>query len=99
MSQHSDYRFSVTIHTDDLAVLYCLRGLSMCCQVTGNSRIPWGGTRKVEWAQQGHHVTFRFSGPDYRRDFVTQATRLLPQRLWHESGTSDHDPAIPQAGM
>ena len=47
MGQHSRYCFSVTIHSDDLAVVNCLRALSQFGQATGNNRIPWGGTKTM----------------------------------------------------
>ena len=39
MSQHYLYHYSVTIKTDDEAVLHCLRSLSQYAQETGNARI------------------------------------------------------------
>jgi hypothetical protein len=41
--EHSDYRFSVTTRTDDLAVVGCLRALADFGQKSGNKRIAWGG--------------------------------------------------------
>jgi len=38
-------------------------------------------------------VTFRFTSPDFRDDFLEEATRLLPKELWTEVGASDKDPA------
>ncbi len=45
MSHHSEHRFSITVETEDLAVVYCLRFLADFAQATGNSRIAWGGTK------------------------------------------------------
>ena len=42
--QHTDYRYSVSLYTDDRAVVNCLRALSQISQQEGNVRIPWGGT-------------------------------------------------------
>ena len=36
MSQHAKYHYSVTIKTDDEAVLQCLRVLGQYAQSTGN---------------------------------------------------------------
>jgi len=36
MTQHAQYHYSVTIRTDDLAILHCLRSLSQYAQKTGN---------------------------------------------------------------
>ncbi len=95
MNQHAMYKFSVTVHTDDLALLHCLRGLSQFSQKKGNVRIPWGGTKKTDWKMANHKATFHFSSPAYRKCFIQEATRLVPDSLWKEVSRSDHDPAKP----
>ena len=97
MGQHVEYHYSVTIKTDDEAVLNCLRALSQYAQLTGNSRITWGGTGKKDWERNSHHVTFHFSRPEYRTKFMTEATRLLENILWVKIHENDNDPAIPQS--
>ena len=96
-SQHAHYRYSVTIRTDDHALLGCFRALSQHCQHSGNVRIPSGGTKDEDWERDDHRVTFRFTRPRYRQDFVEQANRIFPHELWQEVGRSDNDPAIPQS--
>ena len=49
MSDHKDYKFSITVHSEDLAVVNCLRSLSQYSQKTSNNRIPWGGTKDADW--------------------------------------------------
>ena len=93
---HSAYRFSVTIHSDDIAVIHCLRALSQFSQKTGNVRIPWGGTKQEDWERDGHTVTFHFSHPDYRSDFLDLARRLLA-KTWQETKRDDNNPASPQS--
>jgi len=93
MSDRKDYKFSITIRTDDLAVVNCLRALSQYSQKTGNNRIPWGGTKDTDWKQNDNAVTFRFSQPEYREGFIDELKRLLPPNLWSESERSDNDPA------
>lgn len=51
MTTHQDHKFSVTIHTDDLAVVNCLRALSKFSQKTGNNNIPWGDTKDKDWRE------------------------------------------------
>jgi hypothetical protein len=97
MSLHSKYKFSVTIHSDDLAVVNCLRSLSQFSQKSGNNRIPWGGTKDPDWKREGHSVTFRFTTPEYRASFLAEAKRLLPEGLWSVAKQSDNDPATPQS--
>ena len=94
---HVEFHFSVTIHSDDLALVGCLRSLSQHAQATGNARIPWGGTKRADWEQARHHVTFRFTSPTYREDFLRHARRLLPNDLFHVTAQRDDDPASPQA--
>ena len=96
MSEHKKYHYSITIKTDDLALLNCLRALSQHAQKTGNSRIPWGGTKREDWETALHHATFHFSSKLYRDDFLNQAKRLLPNDLWCFKTMSDDDPAKPQ---
>jgi len=96
MTTHKDHRFSITVHTDDLAVLYCLRALADYSQETGNTRITWGGTKKEDWERDGRSVTFRFSRPEYRAKFTDEAIRVLPIKSWSKVRVSDNDPATPQ---
>ena len=96
MTDHAQHRFSATIHTDDLAVVGCLRALAKFSQTRGNNQIPWGGTKNKDWKRDHGSVTFRFSTPEYRDGFISEVTRLLPQPTWNLVGTSDDDPATPQ---
>jgi hypothetical protein len=93
---HAVYRFSVTLKSDDLAVIHCLRALSEYSQKSGNVRIPWGGTKQKDWERNEHQVTFHFSSLGYRKDFIEQSQRLLANH-WELVRTSDSDPARPQA--
>ena len=97
MTQHAQYHYSVTIKTNDEAVLHCLRALSAYAQLMGNNRIPWGGTKKEDWERDGHRATFHFSKPEYRTTFMKEASRLLSTGLWQNIGEKDNDPAKPQA--
>lgn len=93
---HAAYKFSITIKSDDLAVVNCLRSLSQYSQQSGNNRIPWGGTKDQDWNRDGHSVTFRFTAPEYRSGFLAEARRLLPIALWSVLRQNDNDPASPQ---
>lgn len=96
-AEHKDFKFSVTIHTDDLALLGCLRALCQHCQATGNVRIGWGGTKEPDWVRSGHKATFRFTASFKREQFIAEIERLLPKNLWQKIGQSDNDPASPQS--
>lgn len=71
------YCYSVEIKVDDEAVLGMLRSLAHHSQTTGNARIPWGGTGRENWKSADHHVTFRFSTPQYQVDFINLANKWL----------------------
>jgi hypothetical protein len=84
----TNYKHTITCHTDDLAVVHCLRALSQWAQQSGNCHIPWGGTKKPDWERDGNCVTFRFTESLYRDAFRQKANELLYGR-WCEKGTSD----------
>ena len=94
-ADHSQYKFSVTIRSHDLAVVGCLRALSQYSQKTGNIRIPSGGTKDADWRRDHHCVTFHFSTTEYRQAFVLEANRLLLEGSWEVTGMRDDDPARP----
>ena len=94
---HAAYKFSITIKSDDLAVVNCLRSLSQFSQQSGNNRIPWGGTKDQDWKRDDHAITFRFTTPEYRSQFVAECQRLLPEALWSVMRENNNDPAHPQS--
>jgi hypothetical protein len=96
---HDDYHFSVTIYSDYLEVVGCLRVLSQFSQQEGNNRIPWGGTKDVDWKRDEKKVTFRFTSAAYRQLFLDVAGRVLKPNLWREvpGSRNDSDPATPQS--
>jgi hypothetical protein len=91
MAENADYHYSVTIHTDSLAILYCLRGLSMFAQKTGNVYKPWGAASKAQWLGHHHIVKFYFTTEQYRSDFEEAANDILAGR-WIKVGDSVDDP-------
>ncbi len=96
MTQHSDHRFSITMQSDDLAVVGCMRALAKFSQATGNNNIPWGGTKDADWRKSDGNVTFRLSTPGYHDRFRSECDRLL-RGDWAEARRSDADPAQPQS--
>jgi hypothetical protein len=93
MTEHEKYKFSITIHSNDLGIVNCLRALSQYSQKEGNNRIPWGNTKESDWRNAKNCVTFRFTVPEYREGFIYELNRLLPNGLWSEVKRSDSDPA------
>jgi hypothetical protein len=92
---HEMFKFSITIHSDDLAVVNCLRALSKYSQKGVNNTIPYGNTKERDWLKANNCVTFRFSSPNYRDGFINESNRLLPKDLWSEVSRSDADQAKP----
>ncbi len=85
------YNYSLTVRTDDLAVLHALRGLVHYCQREGSDKNKaWAGTGEKEWREANYQATFKFSRPDYRATFLREADRLLPSR-WSKVSEHDHE--------
>jgi hypothetical protein len=95
MRSHSDFKFSVTLKSDDIGAVYCLRALTDLSQPGGDNKIAWGGTGRKEWARDAHQVTFRFTTPEFRAAFLQEATRLLHDR-WSVVRENNDDPARPR---
>jgi hypothetical protein len=91
--EYSRCKYSVTVHTDDLAVVHCLRALCEFAEGGVKGQIGWGGTKRSEWEKAGNKITLRFSSPAFRTTFVEQAKRLLPVSSWREIARNDNDPA------
>ena len=90
---HQQYRYSVTCHTNREPVLYCLRALCEFAEEGPYPQIGWGGTGVDEWRSSDNCVTFRFTDPDYRDEFVGTANRILPTGSWTVEDHDDNDPA------
>ena len=81
MSSGPRIRFEATVHTEDEAILNCLRGLAFFHQQTGNRFEIWGSTSVTDWKRDNGNVTFRFSLPLFRDAFVADVLRLFPAPL------------------
>jgi len=86
----SEYRYSITVETQDDAVLFCLRAL---WQYAERHPVPPRAhelTTTDEWRLGDGRITFRFSNPYNRGDFLGEATRLLAGK-WIRLASSDND--------
>ena len=92
---HQAFHFSVTCHTDDEGVLFCLRALCQFCENHRKQQIGWGGTGSVEWKSAKGNFKLRFTDKLYRQEFIAEGNRLLSGR-WSVVATNDNDPASPQ---
>src|SRR5437016_4562810 len=91
-NQHDEYKYSVTIHTDDEALAVTMRALAWYCQASGNRQIAVAGTKLPDWKRQGHKISFYFDHPEYRQNFLEQAARMF-RPVWEKAGTSNEIPA------
>lgn len=89
-------RYSITVHTDDLAVVHCLRSLCEYAEKDVKPQIGWGGTKRTDWEKDGKKITLRFSSAEYRENFISTADRLLPTESWSEVTRNNNDPATRQ---
>ncbi len=94
-SNHEKYHYSVTCKTDDPAVLHCLRALCQYSEKEEYPQIGWGGTKRNEWEANNGLFTLRFTSPEYRQNYISEANRLLSGH-WKVIGENDNDPAEPQ---
>lgn len=94
-SNHTKYHYSITCSTADATVLHCLRAIGQYVEKGKYPQIGWGGTTRASWARNNKQFTMRFTDPNYRNNFVSEANRLLSGH-WSQISTNDNDPASPQ---
>jgi hypothetical protein len=95
-SEHSQFKFSVSIHTPDPALLASMRGVAWLSQKTGQKMITVGGTKEPQWQANDHRATFRFTSQGYRAEFIHHAERIFRKEFWTLGPLNDNDPAVPQ---
>jgi hypothetical protein len=98
MSQdkHKEFTFSVTIHSEEYALISSMRGLAFYCQGEISKQISWGNTKEKDWAKAGRKAKFHFSRQNYRDNFIREAQNLFRDGLWRIEGIpSNNDPARP----
>jgi hypothetical protein len=85
----SQYRYSITVETQDDAVRFCLRAL---WQYAERQPLPHDAELATtsEWRVGDGRITFRFSNPNNRGDFLGEATRLFAGK-WTRLASSDDD--------
>ena len=90
----AQYRYSITVETQDDAVLFCLRALWQYAErhPLHAERRGDRDDRRMRGSGDGR-ITFRFSNPYNRGDFLGEATRLLAGK-WTRIAESDND-ALP----
>jgi hypothetical protein len=95
---HSQFHFSVTCQTADVAVLHCLRALCQWAEKHSKPQIGWGGTTGSSWKRSAGKLTLRFTKAEYRQNFIDKANELLSNR-WKVISIDDNDPAKRQRPM
>lgn len=89
--ERTQYRYSITVETQDDAVMFCLRALWQYAERHPVPATSSDLTASEEWRAGDGRITFRFSNPYNRADFLGEATRLLAGK-WTRVATSDDDP-------
>ena len=95
MSQHIHFKFSITVHSDDLALIASMRGLAWFCQDEMNRQISVDGAKQEDWSRDNHEVKFYFTSKDNRQNFINVAINLFRQ-AWKIKNLSDDNPPTPQ---
>jgi len=86
----AQYGYSITVETQDIAVLFCLRALWQYAERHPAAPADRDGVTTDEWRLGDGRVTFLFSNPYNRSDFLGEATRLLAGK-WTRIATSDNE--------
>jgi hypothetical protein len=91
MTAHEQFRYSVTCHSDDKPVIYCLRAIAHFAEHHPQKNIAWGGTGDDDWERNEHCITLRFTHAEFRKIFRDVANDLLAGR-WTETACSENNP-------
>ena len=86
----SQFRYSITLETQDDVVLFCLRALWQYAEREPET-MSVGFTSTGEWRSHNGQITFHFSNAHNRADFLGEATRLFAGK-WTRLNASDDDP-------
>lgn len=88
---HAQFPFSLTVETQDRAVLFCLRGLCANVEQDADWATALAEASVDAWTKAEGCVTFRFSAPRHRSAFLGDATRLLAGK-WMRVALHDDEP-------
>ena len=89
MSRHENFKFSVTIHSDDFALVGPMSAFAWLCQP--ENKRPVAIATEEEWKRNEHQVSFYFTDDGYRQTFIDEAKRLF-QPSWKVTGQQDQNP-------
>jgi hypothetical protein len=93
MLTQGDFKFSATVHTEDIRILKDLRTLACHSQKAGKPSIVRVAAAEEIWRANGHCVTFYFSAHDFRKSFLEEARNVLTCKGWNVTAQSDDDTA------
>lgn len=81
MSQYPNFKFSVTVHTDDRELIGCLSALAHCCEPVNPRQIYIEGQIGSGWERNEHQATFHFSNDQNRESFIDFAKKHYAHSL------------------
>ena len=73
-------KYSITCHTNDLAVFHCLRAL--CDYAEPSVQSSPQKSHETQWRNSGNRITLWFAHSSCLDKFETAAQRILPNDLW-----------------
>jgi hypothetical protein len=91
MNQHQNFKFSVTVHTDDQSLVGNLSALAHISEPENPRQIYIEGQAGGNWEKNGHQATFHFSNAENRHDFIEIAGKLYAD-TWKIKDQRDNDP-------
>jgi hypothetical protein len=94
MGQREHFHFSVTIQSDELFMVSALRGLARQCQPQINRQMAVAEASNDKWKRDQGEVTFYFTSPSNRAEFLREAT-LLFATGWEKMSRDDRKTAPP----
>jgi hypothetical protein len=92
--RHPEFKYSITIQCESLALLAALRGLAWRAEKTQKKQVATKGTKEAVWSSNGHKATFYFTTPNSRDEFVAIAHEALVPK-WFEVDGSRKDNTEP----
>jgi hypothetical protein len=89
MSRYDNFKFSVTIHSDDITVIESLSAFAWLCEPHNKRQIAIA--TENEWKRNEHQVSFYFSADGHRQTFIDEAKQLF-QPSWKVTDQQDENP-------
>ena len=91
MSRYRNFRFSITVQTDDRKLIGCLSAVAHVCQPENPRQIHIEGQKGGNWERNGHHAIFHFSRAKHLQKFIITARKMYGD-TWKIKDQKEDDP-------